>query len=109
RVLEDGIPQRIFAFAESTNPPLLVNDDGTTRSLADTRAAAEARVPGLDLDADQSFRDDPENSYTLAYYPDPSNHNEGFRKINIEIVPDVDRKWRVRSRAGYRPLRLPGK
>ena len=31
------------------------------------------------------------------------NPNEGFRKINVEIVSDVGKKYRVRARPGYRP------
>ena len=47
--------------------------------------------------------EDLDNAYTITYYPDPSNHNEDFRKINIEIVSDVARNWRVRCSPGYRP------
>ena len=43
------------------------------------------------------------HSYTIADYPDPSNHNPGFRKIDIQIVSDAARHWRVRHRPGYRP------
>ena len=43
------------------------------------------------------------NVYTITYDPDPSNTNEGFRKIKVEIVTDVDKRWRVRHRQGYRP------
>jgi len=38
----------------------------------------------------------------VTYYPQP-NPNEGFRKINVEIVSDVAKKYRVRCRPGYRP------
>jgi hypothetical protein len=38
----------------------------------------------------------------LTYYPQP-NPNEGFRKITVEIVTDVGKKHRLRSRPGYRP------
>ena len=37
-----------------------------------------------------------------AYYPKP-NPNEEFRKISVEITADVGKKYRVRSRPGYRP------
>jgi hypothetical protein len=117
RVFEDGILQKITTFAEGTKPPLLVNDDGTTTPLADAKAASQVAKPGLDLtiqqrlqdqhlqavDAPESIRKDLDNSYTITYFPDSSNHNEGFREINIEIVPDVAKNWRVRSSRGYRP------
>lgn len=100
RVLEDGILQKIHVFAEGANPPLLVNDDGATRPLVDAKAIAES---GINLNAFQSVRVLQDSSYTIAYYPDSSNTNKGFRKINIEIVPDVNKNWRVRSMPGYRP------
>jgi hypothetical protein len=31
------------------------------------------------------------------------NPTRGFRKINVEIVSDVGKKFRVRARPGYRP------
>jgi hypothetical protein len=105
--LEDGILQKIITFAEGAKPPLLV----------DPKLASEAGKPGLDLtiqrllqdqhlqavDASEAMRKDLDNSYTITYFPDSSNHNEGFRKINIEIVPDVAKNLRVRCSPGYRP------
>ena len=37
-----------------------------------------------------------------TYYP-ALNPNEGFRKISVEIVTDIGKKYRVRARPGYRP------
>jgi VWFA-related protein len=54
------------------------------------------------VEAFESIREDLGNSYTVTYYPAP-NPNEGFRKINVEIVTDTAKKYRVRSRPGYRP------
>jgi Ca-activated chloride channel family protein len=54
------------------------------------------------VEAFESIREDLGNSYTVTYYPQP-NPNEGFRKISVEIVSDVGKKYRVRSRPGYRP------
>jgi hypothetical protein len=106
-MFEDGIPQNIAAFAEGRKPPLLV----------DPKAADELSKPGVDLtmqrliqdqhrqavDATDAVRKDLDNSYTITYFPDASNHNEGFRKISIEIVADVAKNWRVRCSPGYRP------
>ena len=102
RVFEDGILQKTSTFAK---PPLLMNDDGTTRLLPDGKPAGEAGRPGSEKETFESIREDLDNSYAITYQPDPSNHNEGFRKINIEIVPDVEKRWRVRHRPGYRPRR----
>jgi VWFA-related protein len=54
------------------------------------------------VEAFESIREDLGNSYTVTYYPAP-NPNEGFRKINVEIVNDAAKKYRVRARPGYRP------
>ena len=54
------------------------------------------------VEAFEAIREDLGNSYTITYYPAP-NPNEGFRKITVEIVPDVGKKYRVRARPGYRP------
>jgi hypothetical protein len=48
------------------------------------------------------IRDELMNSYTLAYYPRPSD-NSGFRRIDIEIVSDTGKRYRVRARPGYKP------
>ena len=101
-VFEDGILQKISNFAK---PPLPMNDDGTTRALPDGKPAGEAGRPGSEKETFESIREDLDNSYAITYQPDPSNHNEGFRKINIEIVPDVEKRCRVRHRPGYRPRR----
>jgi len=49
------------------------------------------------VEAFESIREDLGNSYTVTYYPAP-NPNEGFRKISVEILPDIGKKYRVRSR-----------
>jgi VWFA-related protein len=54
------------------------------------------------VEAFESIREDLGNSYTVTYYPQ-ANPNDGFRKINVELVTDVGKKYRVRARPGYRP------
>jgi hypothetical protein len=93
RVFEDDIPQKIYTFAEGRKPPLVLNDDGTTKPLVDPKLADESGKAGPGW----------ENSYIITYYPDPSNTTKGYRIIKIQIIPDVDKKWRVRARPGYRP------
>jgi VWFA-related protein len=56
------------------------------------------------VEAFESIREDLGNSYTITYYPAP-NPNEGFRKIAVEILNDPGKKYRVRTRPGYRPSR----
>jgi Ca-activated chloride channel family protein len=54
------------------------------------------------VEAFESIREDLGNSYTVTYYPQ-ANPNEGFRKISVELVTDIGKKYRVRARPGYRP------
>jgi len=54
------------------------------------------------VEAFENIREDLGNSYTVTYYPQP-NPNEGFRKIAVEMLSDVGKKYRVQCRPGYRP------
>lgn len=42
------------------------------------------------------------NSYVVTYTPAP-NPNRGFRWIEIRIVSDPEKRYRVRAMPGYRP------
>jgi Ca-activated chloride channel family protein len=61
-----------------------------------------ARTWQKQVEAFEAIREDLGNSYTITYYPQ-TNPNEGFRKISVEVVTDVGKKYRVQSRPGYRP------
>lgn len=49
-----------------------------------------------------SIRDDLAHLYSLSYYPKP-NANTGWRAINVRLVGDQLKKYKVRTRNGYRP------
>jgi len=49
-----------------------------------------------------SIRDDLAHLYTLTYYPQP-NPNYGWRSINVKLVGQSLKDYRVRARSGYRP------
>src|SRR3990172_3695254 len=49
-----------------------------------------------------SIRDDLSHLYALSYYPQP-NPNRGWRSITVKLVGDHLKKYRVRTRTGYRP------
>ena len=49
-----------------------------------------------------SIRDDLAHLYSLSYYPKP-NANTGWRAITVKLVGDQLRKYKVRTRNGYRP------
>jgi VWFA-related protein len=52
-----------------------------------------------------SIREDLVHLYTLSYYP-RQNPNLGWRRITVKLVGSNLRKYRVRTRAGYRPKSL---
>jgi hypothetical protein len=93
RILEDGIVQKIYTFAEGNKPPVQVLKDGTTQPFSlETWPKQIERLKSTGS---------PENSYIIAYYP-ARNPNQGFRKIDVQIVSDAGRNFRVRHKAGYR-------
>ncbi len=49
-----------------------------------------------------SIKDELESSYTLAYYPQ-NNPNAGWRNIEVELTGDDLKRYRIRTRNGYRP------
>jgi Ca-activated chloride channel homolog len=49
-----------------------------------------------------SIRDDLAHLYSLTYYPKP-NPNSGWRAITVKLVGDQLKKYKVRTRNGYRP------
>lgn len=49
-----------------------------------------------------SIRDDLAHLYSLSYYPKP-NPNTGWRAITVRLVGDDLKKYKVRTRNGYRP------
>jgi VWFA-related protein len=49
-----------------------------------------------------SIRDDLAHLYSLSYYPKP-NTNTGWRAITVRLVGDQLKKYKVRTRNGYRP------
>ena len=49
-----------------------------------------------------SIRDDLAHLYSLSYYPKP-NANSGWRAITVKLQGDQLKKYKVRTRNGYRP------
>jgi Ca-activated chloride channel homolog len=98
---DEGIP----IYVISTNE---VNKDAISsgvfkRITARTGGKAYwAKTWQKQVEAFESIREDLGNSYTVTYYPQ-ANPNEGFRKISVELVSDIGKKYRVRARPGYRP------
>src|SRR5579884_2834806 len=98
---DEGIPIYVISTNEITKDPISSN----VFKRISTRTGGKsyfARTWQKQVEAFEAIREDLGNSYTVTYYPQP-NPNEGFRKISVEIVTDVGKKYRVQCRPGYRP------
>jgi Ca-activated chloride channel homolog len=98
---DEGIPIYVISTSEVNKDAI---SSGVFRRIAQRTGgkAYWAKTWQKQVEAFENIREDLGNSYTVTYYPQP-NPNEGFRKVSVEIVSDVARKYRVRSRPGYRP------
>ena len=103
---DEGIPIYVISTSEVNKDPISSN---VFRRLSQRTGgkAYWAKTWQRQVEAFEDIREDIGNSYTVTYYPAP-NPNEGFRKISVEIVNDPSKKYRVRSRPGYRPSRVTG-
>jgi Ca-activated chloride channel homolog len=56
-----------------------------------------------------SIREDLAHLYSLSYYPQP-NPNRGWRTITVRLKGESAKKYRIRTRSGYRPktVRIAG-
>src|SRR5437763_1980444 len=98
---DEGIPIYVISTNEVNKDPI---SSGVFRRIASRTGgkAYWAKTWQKQVEAFESIREDLGNSYTVTYYPQ-NNPNEGFRKIDVEIVSDPGKKLRVRKRPGYRP------
>jgi len=98
---DEGIPIYVISTNEVTKDP--VSSNVFKRISTGTGGKSYfAKTWQKQVEAFEAIREDLGNSYTVTYYPQP-NPNEGFRKISVEIVSDVGKKYRVQARPGYRP------
>jgi Ca-activated chloride channel family protein len=100
---DEGIPIYVISTSEVNKDAI---SSGVFRRIAQRTGgkAYWARNWQKQVEAFEDIREDMSNSYTITYYPAP-NPNEGFRKITVEIVSDIGKKYRIHSRPGYRPSR----
>ncbi len=98
---DEGIPIYVISTNDLNKDPI---SSSVFRRLS-TRTGGKAyfaRTWQKQVEAFESIREDLGNSYTVTYYP-AQNPNEGFRKITVDVVSDVGKKYRVQARPGYRP------
>lgn len=98
---DEGIPIYVISTNDVNKDP--ISSNVFRRMATQTGGKAYwAKTWQKQVEAFEAIREDLGNSYTVTYYPAP-NQNEGFRKIDIQIVTDLGKHYRVRSRPGYRP------
>jgi VWFA-related protein len=100
---DEGIPIYVISTNEVTKDAVSAN---IFRRISSSTGGKSyfAKTWQKQVEAFESIREDLGNSYTVTYYPQP-NPNEGFRKLNIEILGEQNKKFKVRARPGYRPQR----
>ncbi len=100
---DEGIPIYVISTTEVNKDPV---SSGIFRRISSSTGGKSyfAKTWQKQVEAFENIREDLGNSYTVTYYPQP-NPNEGFRKINIEILTEEGKKFKVRARPGYRPQR----
>ena len=100
---DEGIPIYVISTTEVTKDPV---SSGIFRRITSSTGGKSyfAKTWQKQVEAFESIREDLGNSYTVTYYPQP-NPNEGFRKINIEILSEDGKRYKIRARPGYRPQR----
>ncbi len=103
-VAEDaGIPIYVISTSDVNKDPISA---GVFRRISQRTGGQVyfAKTWQKQVEAFENIRESLGNSYTITYYPQ-ANPNDGFRKINVEVLSDAGRKLRVKARPGYRPGR----
>src|SRR6202453_1987476 len=98
---DEGIPLYVISTNEVNKDPI----SSSVFKRMSTRTGGKsyfAKTWQKQVEAFENIREDLGNSYTITYYPQP-NPNEGFRKLTVEVLSDVGKKYRVQVRPGYRP------
>lgn len=98
---DEGIPIYVISTNDASRDPVSTS----VFKRISTRTGGQvyfAKTWQKQVEAFESIRESLGNSYTVTYYPQ-QNPNEQFRKVSVEIVSDVAKKYRVRARPGYRP------
>jgi VWFA-related protein len=98
---DEGVPIYVISTSEVNKDPISGNVFRRITARTGGRAFF-AKTWQKQVEAFHAIREDLRHSYTLSYYPQP-NPNEGWRSITVELTGDHARRYRVRTRAGYRP------
>lgn len=98
---DEGIPIYVISTKELGKDP--ISSNAFRRMTARTGGRAYfAKTWQRQSEAFVNIREELASSYTVTYYPQ-TNPNRGWRNIEVELVGEANRKYRVRTRNGYRP------
>ena len=98
----EGIPIYMISTREAQQDP--VSSAVFERISAATGGKAYFAKNWKDQrEAFASIREDLSHLYSISYYPQ-FNANRGWRTISIKLTGENAKKYRIRTRSGYRPL-----
>ncbi len=98
---DEGIPIYVISTSEVNKDPISGNVFRRITARTGGRAFF-AKTWQKQTEAFHSIREELRHIYTISYYPQ-ANPNEGWRNIEVQLTGDAAKKYRVRTRAGYRP------
>jgi Ca-activated chloride channel family protein len=97
----EGIPIYMISTSEAKHDPA----SATVFARMSASTGGEAYFAKTWRDQQLAFRaiqNDLSHLYALGYYPQP-NPNRGWRAIKVRLVGEHAKKYRIRTRSGYRP------
>ena len=98
---DEGVPIYVISTRELNRDP--ISSNAFRRITQRTGGKAYfAKTWQRQSEAFVEIREELDSSYTVTYYPQP-NPNRGWRNIQVELTGPEQRRYRVRTRAGYRP------
>jgi len=98
---DEGIPIYVISTNDVNKDPM---SSAVFRRIS-TRTGGKAYFARNWRDEHRAFasiRDDLAHLYSLSYYP-KANPNNGWRAVTVRLVGDRLKKYKVRTRNGYRP------
>ena len=101
---DEGIPIYVISTNEVNKDPISGNVFRRISARTGGRAFF-AKTWQRQTEAFFAIREELGHAYTVSYYPQ-ANPNEGWRAIQVELSSDAAKRYRVRTRAGYRPKSL---
>lgn len=98
---DEGVPIYVISTRELNRDP--VSSNAFRRITQRTGGKAYfAKTWQRQSEAFVEIREELTSAYTITYYPQP-NPNRGWRSIQVELMGPEQQRYRIRTRAGYRP------